>query len=176
MNHEATTNGASDPRPPTKQSVTVAIDPVALVVTECITVTSAMRKHARWAHSSVSAILGGGGSRSNLSENKSEHNRGDSTSSSLSQAADDGLLTGRWGLRGKKGSSMQDNPLLSAFARLRSDLKGCKGTKKRPDLRGGSEIDSLQVYTRLTPSPSYIRSCRSFDRPLQPHRLPPLPS
>jgi brefeldin A-resistance guanine nucleotide exchange factor 1 len=39
--------------------VSVAVDPVALITTECITVTSAMRKHARWAHSSVSAILGG---------------------------------------------------------------------------------------------------------------------
>lgn len=34
----------------------------------------------------------------------------------------------RWGLRGKKGKSMVDNPLLSAFARLRSELKGCNGT------------------------------------------------
>jgi brefeldin A-resistance guanine nucleotide exchange factor 1 len=32
----------------------------------------------------------------------------------------------RWGLRGKKGKSMQDNPLITAFARLRSDLKGCR--------------------------------------------------
>ena len=36
-------------------------------------------------------------------------------------------LASRWGLRGKKGQSLQDNPLLSAFARLRSDLKICKG-------------------------------------------------
>ncbi|KAI9780242.1 MAG: GDP/GTP exchange factor for ARF [Geoglossum umbratile] len=41
-------------------AISVAVDPVALITTECITVTSAMRKHARWAHSSVSAILGGG--------------------------------------------------------------------------------------------------------------------
>ena len=36
-------------------------------------------------------------------------------------------LASRWGLRGKKGKSMQDNPLLSAFARLRNDLRGCTG-------------------------------------------------
>ena len=41
----------------------IAIDPVALITTECITITSAMRKHARWSQSSVSAILGGGASR-----------------------------------------------------------------------------------------------------------------
>src|SRR5258707_1280672 len=39
----------------------VAVDPIALITTECVAVTSAMRKHARWAHSSVSAILGGSG-------------------------------------------------------------------------------------------------------------------
>ena len=40
--------------------ISIAIDPVALITTECITVTSAMRKHTRWAQSSVSAILGVG--------------------------------------------------------------------------------------------------------------------
>lgn len=39
---------------------------------------------------------------------------------------DDHALANRWGLRGKKGKSMQDNPLISAFTRLRSDLKGYK--------------------------------------------------
>ena len=109
-----------------RRPITVAIDPVALVVTECITVTSAMRKHGRWAHSSVSAILGGGAPRQLPTDRLSAHSRIGSNSS-LSQGEDDGLLTGRWGLRGKKGTSLQDNPLLSAFARLRSDLKHCKG-------------------------------------------------
>jgi len=31
-------------------------------------------------------------------------------------------LAGRWGLQGKKGKSMQDNPLMSAFSKLRNDL------------------------------------------------------
>jgi len=105
---------------------TVAIDPIALVITECITVTSAMRKHARWAHSSVAAILGGA-SRQSTPDLKPDHDR-KSSSGSTTIGDDDGLLTGRWGLRGKRGSSMQDNPLLAAFARLRSDLKSCKGT------------------------------------------------
>lgn len=98
--------------------VSVAIDPVALVITECITVTSAMRKHARWAQSSVSAILGGGAARRPPSA---------LGSLSLGDDADGGQLATRWGLRGKKGKSIQDNPLLSAFARLRSQLKGCRG-------------------------------------------------
>lgn len=40
---------------------------------------------------------------------------------------EDDSLASRWGLRGKKGKSMQDNPLLSAFARLRNDLRDCTG-------------------------------------------------
>ncbi|KAJ5152360.1 hypothetical protein N7492_010655 [Penicillium capsulatum] len=103
----------------------IAIDPVALVTTECITVTSSMRKHARWAHSSVSAILGGnGGSRvyeRDTSAPPSPRKSGLST-----RGDDDHALANRWGLRGKKGKSMQDNPLISAFTRLRSDLKGCQ--------------------------------------------------
>ena len=113
------------------------VDPVALVVTECITITSAMRKHARWAHSSVSAILGGStASRLDilksppptrkLSTPKKEN--GALAPPRQAPSTDEQAVASRWGLRGKKGQSMQDNPLLSAFARLRSDLKQCKGT------------------------------------------------
>lgn len=109
---------AADYSPTATRAVSVAIDPVALIITECITVTSAMRKHARWAQSSVSAILGGGAAR-----------RPPSSLASLAVGddSDGGQLATRWGLRGKKGKSIQDNPLLSAFARLRSQLKGCRG-------------------------------------------------
>ena len=116
--------------------ISIAVDPVALITTECITVTSAMRKHARWAHSSVSAILGGGSSISNGS-NVSWLPRASDRSSAASRpqagrgpngtTQEDDNLASRWGLRGKKGKSMQDNPLLSAFARLRNDLRGCTG-------------------------------------------------
>ncbi|KAJ5587336.1 uncharacterized protein N7459_003101 [Penicillium hispanicum] len=108
----------SDPLP-------IAIDPVALVTTECITVTSSMRKHARWAHSSVSAILGGnGGSR--VYERDTSAPPSPRKSGQSIRTDEDHALANRWGLRGKKGKSMQDNPLISAFTRLRSDLKGCK--------------------------------------------------
>ncbi|KAJ5620387.1 hypothetical protein N7510_004371 [Penicillium lagena] len=110
--------------PMASSALPIAIDPVALVTTECITVTSSMRKHARWAHSSVSAILGGnGGSRVYGDTSAPPSPRNGRPTSRLD---DDHALANRWGLRGKKGKSMQDNPLISAFTRLRSDLKGCK--------------------------------------------------
>jgi brefeldin A-resistance guanine nucleotide exchange factor 1 len=113
------------PIPRRSRPFTVAIDPVALVVTECITVTSAMRKHARWAHSSISSILGSSAPSPRLTP--SDARRPDRASSTIDVSDDtDAALTSRWGLRGRKGQSMQDNPLMSAFAKLRVDLKSCK--------------------------------------------------
>lgn len=122
----------SPPKLGSNSTISAAVDPVALVITECITVTSAMRKHARWAHSSVSAILGGTNAAdisgpstpSNLSLGKGGQWNGPPLSPNGS--IDAGLVS-RWGLRGRKGRSMQDNPLMAAFARLRSDLSGCTG-------------------------------------------------
>jgi brefeldin A-resistance guanine nucleotide exchange factor 1 len=116
-------------------AVSVAVDPVALITTECITVTSAMRKHARWAHSSVSAILGGGSAPSapNTRPNTPRDDlaavkgKGRRIGSGFEEGDDDGGLANRWGLRGKKGKSMQDNPLMAGFGRLRRELGGCKG-------------------------------------------------
>lgn len=120
-----------------RTTISVAVDPVALITTECITVTSAMRKHARWAHSSVSAILGGSStpmspnlqsSRPSTPRDDLGKGKGHKTRSSLGLAdGDDGGLANRWGLRGKKGKSMQDNPLMAGFGRLRRELTGCKG-------------------------------------------------
>lgn len=115
--------------------VAIAVDPVALITTECITVTSAMRKHARWAHSSVSAILGGTPSSyrngtttaAKLRGSRADLKRPSNGASGGPDINEDDGLASRWGLRGKRGKSMQDNPLMSAFARLRSDLKGCNG-------------------------------------------------
>jgi golgi-specific brefeldin A-resistance guanine nucleotide exchange factor 1 len=115
--------------------ISVAVDPVALITTECITVTSAMRKHARWAHSSVSAILGGASTSPSGRQGSRPATPGDDlsnikrhkTRSSLADGDEDGGLANRWGLRGKKGKSMQDNPLMAGFGRLRRELAGCKG-------------------------------------------------
>ncbi|KAJ8060514.1 hypothetical protein OCU04_010835 [Sclerotinia nivalis] len=114
--------------------VSVAVDPVALITTECITVTSAMRKHARWAHSSVSSILGGSSSplSSGFQNSRPSTPRDEigprraPKGSAVSEGNDDAGLANRWGLRGKKGKSMQDNPLMAGFGRLRRELTGCK--------------------------------------------------
>jgi len=130
------------------RAITVAVDPVALVVTECVTVTSAMRKHPRWAQSSISAILGGpastttpslrqpdlasrpttagsdlGGRPSALSRRKTSQDI-----AAPGRLSEDGGLASRL-MRGRRGQGqvVQDNPLLSAFGRLRVQLKHCRG-------------------------------------------------
>jgi len=122
-----------------RNTVAIAVDPAALVITECITVTSAMRKHARWAHSSVSAILGGSSSPMNSTFQNSrpstprdepgirKGNKAGRGPSNFGDALEVEGLANRWGLRGKKGKSIQDNPLIAAFGRLRAELTGCKG-------------------------------------------------
>ncbi|KAK0745136.1 hypothetical protein B0T21DRAFT_381192 [Apiosordaria backusii] len=110
--------------------VSVAVDPVSLVISECIAITSAIQKHARSPHSSVSAILGGSpnliqlvpptGGPSSVSRSRSKSSAGVDT-----DGAND-LATNRWGLRGKKGKSLADNPLISGFGRLRQELAGVK--------------------------------------------------
>jgi len=121
----------------TMGSSKIAVDPIALILTECITVTSAMRKHASWAHSSVSSILGGSSIPigPSIQSSRPSTPRGDGlqkghrsrTSSGLNDEGEDEGLAYRWGLRGKKGKSMQDNPLMAGFGRLRRELAGCKG-------------------------------------------------
>lgn len=120
-----------------EKSLSVAVDAVALITTECITVTSAMRKHARWAHSSVTAILGGSPSFSRIADasnmptsKETSELHHDAGKIAYGSGAGDNLLASRWGLRGKKGRSMQDDPLIAAFARLRNDLRGCTGMMK----------------------------------------------
>lgn len=130
-------------------AVNVAIDPVALVVTECITVTSAMRKHARWAHSSISSILGSSNSpRIPTPEPQATNHERSRASNKIDLIEDEGSLASRWGLRGKKGQSMQDNPLMSAFAKLRVDLKQCK------DIRTFDAPALLQPFLQVIRSSS----------------------
>lgn len=107
----------------------MAVDPVALVISECISVTSVMRKHARWAHSSVSSILGGSPTSVQLGPSNPllrPRSKGSSTNLGVDGALDIGVAN-RWGLRGQKGKSMADNPLMAGFGRLRHDLSTCKG-------------------------------------------------
>ncbi|KAF2129257.1 Sec7-domain-containing protein [Dothidotthia symphoricarpi CBS 119687] len=132
--HDATWSSGARP-------LSVAVNPVALVVTECITVTSAMRKHARWAHSSVAAILGGSSNKAPAVVRRDRSGQGIASTGEQDEA-----VPSRWGLRGKKGKSLQDNPLMAAFARLRSDMKGCK------------DISTFDTPSMLHPFLQVIRS------------------
>ena len=144
----------------------IAVDPVALITTECITVTSSMRKHVRWAHSSVSAILGGGASSSYRqgpwpqSPREKSHEGRRKTNGSVdldrSTTDDDDSLAGRWGFRGTKGKSMQDNPLITAFARLRSDLRGCTGQSRSQLWRDKAKTKTRHQELRYPLSTSSI--------------------
>jgi len=116
--------------------VSVAVDPVSLVISECIAITSAIQKHARSPHSSVSAILGGTPNQIQLGPpNPALKSRG--KSGAAAGLAGDGPgdfgTANRWGLRGKKGKSMADNPLISGFGRLRHELIGVKGAALRAE-------------------------------------------
>lgn len=119
--------------------VSVAVDPVSLVISECINITSAIQKHAHSQHLSVSAILGGGapnvvtasfklGASTETSVRRSGR-RGGAGSGARRNDVEFGPAN-RWGLRGKKGKSMADNPLISGFGRLRQELAGVKGERK----------------------------------------------
>ncbi|OAA68348.1 guanine nucleotide exchange factor [Niveomyces insectorum RCEF 264] len=134
--------------------VSVAVDPVSLVISECINITSAIQKYARSQHLSVSAILGGGAPNVTMATSfkfgatsaESTSRRGDGAGtgsgtgrrnvtragggprSSVTAGGADGDFgpANRWGLRGKKGKSMADNPLISGYGRLRQELAGVK--------------------------------------------------
>ncbi|KAF3767493.1 Sec7-domain-containing protein [Cryphonectria parasitica EP155] len=111
--------------------VAVAVDPVSLVIAECIAITSACQKHARSPHSSVAAILGGGPSPVQLGPSNSVSlGKGRSKTAAANITGDGTADLVRWGLRGKKGKSMQDNPLISGFGRLRHELTGVKDIHK----------------------------------------------
>ncbi|KAK5078142.1 GDP/GTP exchange factor for ARF [Lithohypha guttulata] len=127
-----------------RYEIGIRIEPVALVTQECITLTSAMRKHARWAQSSVSAILGGSVQPTSLQVPEQTVPRPNSSRGSTPRidpvggkstigptvSDDESTLASRWGLRTKKVKPVQDNPLLSAFAKLRRDLANCRDVSK----------------------------------------------
>lgn len=109
--------------------VSVAVDPISLVISECISITSAIQKYARSPHSSVSAILGGNPNSINLggSNAASKTKVKGQAAGSGTESTEDLMGNSRWGLRGQKGKSMQDNPMISGFGQLRHDLSGVKG-------------------------------------------------
>ncbi|KFA77076.1 hypothetical protein S40288_07970 [Stachybotrys chartarum IBT 40288] len=120
--------------------VSVAVDPVSLVISECISITSAIQKHARSPHSSVSAILGGNPNPILLGPpNLAPRSHSKSPSEGTGADGTEDAVTTRWGLRGQKGKSMQDNPLITGFSKLRYDIAGVK------------DIHSFDALSLLTP-------------------------
>ncbi|KIH92242.1 hypothetical protein SPBR_02176 [Sporothrix brasiliensis 5110] len=137
--------------------VSVAVDPVSLVISECINITSAIQKYARSQHLSVSAILGGsapnttvaqsfrlGANSAETASRRAGGRRGAAGARSRPGSAGGGAdgdfgPASRWGLRGKKGKSMADNPLISGFGRLRQELAGVE------------DINSFDSLTLLYP-------------------------
>lgn len=106
--------------------VSVAVDPISLVISECISITSAIHKHARSPHSSVSAILGGNPNPIQLGP-PSPRLGARSKSPAGADGSEENGVTNRWGLRGQKGKSVLDNPLIAGFGKLRLELAGTKG-------------------------------------------------
>lgn len=111
--------------------VSIAVDPISLVISECISITSAIQKHARSPHSSVSAILGGSPNPLQLASPRSAH-RGRTKSPLAVTGGNDSVsdalaASNRWGLRGQKGRSMQDNPMVAGFGKLRHEVAAVKG-------------------------------------------------
>ncbi|KAJ2904473.1 hypothetical protein MKZ38_008004 [Zalerion maritima] len=114
--------------------VSVTVDPVSLVISECIAITSTIQKHARSSHSSVSAILGGAPNPVLLMPPSPSLRSGSRAPSGAGATGGDDLgdvgVVNRWGLRGKKGKSMQDHPLIVGFGRLRQELASCRDIQK----------------------------------------------
>lgn len=87
------------------ESNLVAIDPLTLMISECMTISSAMRKVSRWSQSGVAAILGAGdifGEDESITSNLG-------LSSNISNT-------------NNRSNNLNDNPLLSSFLQLRSML------------------------------------------------------
>lgn len=113
--------------------VSVAVDPISLVISECISITSSIQKHARSPHSSVSAILGGNPNPVQLGPAGAimimRHKPRATGTPNVEPTEEVATSSNRWGLRGQKGKSMQDNPMIAAFGKLRHEIAVIKDIK-----------------------------------------------
>ncbi|RCI14930.1 hypothetical protein L249_7105 [Ophiocordyceps polyrhachis-furcata BCC 54312] len=121
--------------------VTISVDPTSLVISECISITSAIQKHAP--HSSVSAILGGSPSPIQLVTSSVVPGSRSRVATPVTRTEDgnpEAIVTNnRWGLRGHRGKSMQDNPMVAGFGKLRHEIAAAK------------DIHSLDAPSLLAP-------------------------
>ncbi|KAG5365582.1 hypothetical protein CJU90_4674 [Yarrowia sp. C11] len=120
----------------------LSVDPIFLVSAECLAITSAMRKNARWANSGVSSILRGpsdtnGRSGSDIRSRLGLRTRGNEFVAALEAHHESSVGDKRAG---------PDDPLIEAFARLRVSV---------------SQLDSLRqfdMYQLFLPFIEVIRS------------------
>lgn len=111
----------------------LSVDPIFLISAECLAITSAMRKNARWAHSGVSSILRGPSdtNNANIRSRLGLRTRGSEYTAALDPHHED---------------TARDDPLIEAFARLRVAV---------------SQLDSLEsfdMYQLFVPFIEVIRS------------------
>ena len=161
--------------------VSVAVDPISLVISECISITSAIQKNARSPHSSVSAILGGSPNPIQLGP-YSHASKGRNRSSLAAPGADDSgsdaiAANNRWGLRGQKGKSMQDNPMIAGFGKLRYEIAAIQGASCPPPSAGYPMPSLLRAHHRrpfirrsVTLGP--ISACHTGQRNCRVHHHP----
>ena len=111
--------------------VSIAADPVSLVISECISVTSALQKHARSTYSSVAAILGGGGmSHLGLSppgQMVRERTQARPKYHLVEEVRDMDSVKG-FDAKGNRTKMSQESNLMSMFGKLRHELSDTSGT------------------------------------------------
>jgi brefeldin A-resistance guanine nucleotide exchange factor 1 len=110
--------------------VTITVDPISLIISECIAVTSALQKHSRLSTASVAAILGGERSSSSIVLRSSSGatidvgwGPAETTAAHLPQ---DGLRASRWVRQDQKGKDKYDDLLWIAFGNLRQAISTVK--------------------------------------------------
>ncbi|OTA02704.1 ARF GEF2 Gea2 [Trichoderma parareesei] len=117
--------------------VSVAVDPVSLVISECIAITSAIQKHARSPHFSVSAILGG---NPNTIQFGSPKPRERGVGGGPFRDGDrDEAASSRWSFQGQRAKGLQDSPMITGFSNLRHEITGVQN------------IHSFDALTLLAP-------------------------
>ncbi|KAL7785255.1 hypothetical protein V8C37DRAFT_394436 [Trichoderma ceciliae] len=105
--------------------VSVAVEPVSLVISECISITSAIQKHARSPQFSVSAILGGNPNTIQFGSPKLQsQSRDRGVDSPFGDSDQNVAANNRWSFRGHRTKSLQDSPMIAGFGRLRHEITG----------------------------------------------------
>ncbi|KAL6881533.1 hypothetical protein J3F83DRAFT_722627 [Trichoderma novae-zelandiae] len=120
--------------------VSVAVEPVSLVESECIAITSAIQKHARSSHFSVSAILGGNPNTIQFgSPKRHSTSRERGVGGPFRDDDHDAAASSRWSFQGQRANGLQDSPMITGFSKLRHEITGVQN------------IHSFDALTLLAP-------------------------